>query len=175
MATSFLSQLFAPGASLSAQYQYVRLALFGSSAACFDVFDAALAAKTAAPRTSAAPRTASTCFVAMVPPLLASGTLERAYSAEGRLGKHLTAVDDERLAGDVGGFRRCEETDGPADLLRFGIASHRDRREHPALVLVARVGEALGGDVAGHDGVDCDPAPGELDCRGAHEAEHCGL
>ena len=70
-ATCPLSQLLAPGASLSAQYQYVRFALLGSSPADLVVFDAAPAANTAAPRTSATPRTATTCFRAMLPPLFA--------------------------------------------------------------------------------------------------------
>src|SRR6478609_10491834 len=69
MATSFLSHAFAPGASLSAQYQYVRFALFGSSAAVLDVFDDALAVNTAAVATAATPRTANTCFLAISPPL----------------------------------------------------------------------------------------------------------
>src|SRR6185437_11172384 len=46
-ATCCLSQLLAPGASSSPQYQYVRFALFGSSAATRPGFEAALDANAA--------------------------------------------------------------------------------------------------------------------------------
>src|SRR5437764_13840658 len=101
MATSFFSHAFAPGASLSAQYQYVSFALFGSSAPR-DVFDAAPAANTAALRMVMAPRTANTCFLAISPPLVAQVLPGRAcpvdqwVSTERRLGQHLAPVDDQR-------------------------------------------------------------------------------
>src|SRR6516164_434306 len=183
-ATWPFSQLFAPGASLSAQYQYVKLALLGSSPD-LAVFDAAPATNTAALRTTATPRTTRTCFSAILPPLLdhfdpggqsslptPSTGVNSAYCLERRLGQHLAAVDDQRLAGDVAGLGRGEEPDRPADLLRFGITAHRDRCEHPLLVLVARVGEARRADVPGHDGVDRDAASRQLDRGRAHEPEH---
>src|SRR5262249_3122813 len=146
-------------------------ALLGSSPVALVVFDAAVAANIAALVTSAAPRTASTCFLAMVPPLLAFRG-DSASLSQRRFRQYLAAVDDQRLAGDVARLRRGEEADGPADLLGLGVAAHRDRGEHPLLVLVARVGEPGRADVPGEDGVDRDSTRCELHGRGTHEAEH---
>src|SRR5580704_16253965 len=50
--------------------------------------------------------------------------------SQGALRKDLAAVDDQRLAGDITGFARGQESDCPADILGFPESIRRNRRQH---------------------------------------------
>src|SRR4029079_17338739 len=83
----------------------------------------------------------------------------------------VAAVDDEHLAGDVGGPGAGEERDGGSDLVGGAGAPERGRSPFAGLV----VGLGAGGDPARCDGVDRDAVRTLVDRQGPRQPEQAGL
>ena len=93
----------------------------------------------------------------------------------GRLGEHLTAVDHDRLPGDVTRLLGGQEQRGVADVVDAAQMAQRYRRRHRGRVVLAEFGRAFGDDVPRQHRVDRDAAGSQLDRGGPHEAQLSGL
>jgi oxepin-CoA hydrolase / 3-oxo-5,6-dehydrosuberyl-CoA semialdehyde dehydrogenase len=93
----------------------------------------------------------------------------------GHLGKHLTAVDHDRLPGDVTCLLGGQEQRGVADVVDAAQTAQRYRRRHLGRVVLAEFSQAFGDDVPRQHRVDRDAAGSQLDRGGPHEAQLPGL
>jgi|GEM_PF-3459 len=93
----------------------------------------------------------------------------------GRLGEHLTAVDHDRLPGDVTRLLGGQEQHGVADVVDAAQMAQRYPRRHRGRVVLAEFGRAFGDNVPRQHRVDRDAAGSQLDRGGPHEAQLSGL